>query len=178
MVVYEIGVGPVELCRSKEHWGKAECVLFEPASFYYKEIVQQASEHPNVQVHNIAIYDYDGYCEFIENSQMSFIKGLNSPQVQFGIHDGLHRICPCAKISKFDKGNIDLLLLDMEGAEWFVLKYLISRPDKIIVETELASRYKNPFLEEIQTWMQINGYHNTDTIGADTVWEKSHKVFL
>lgn len=178
MVVYEIGVGPVELCRSKPYWNNSECVLFEPAIPYYTGIIQQTAKHPNVQVHNIAIYDYDGHCDFIENGQISFIKGLNSPQVQFGIHGGSNIFCPCAKISKFDKGNIDLLLLDMEGAEWFALKHLISRPKKIIVETELASKYKNPFLEEIQSWMKTNEYQQVDQIDADTVWGKSHKVFL
>lgn len=172
MIVFEIGVGPVELCRSKEYWNSSECILFEPVTLYYEELVQETSQHPNVQVHNIAIYDHDGYCDFIENGHTSYVKGLNSPQVQQSIEGGLHRSCPCARISIFDKGNIDLLLLDMEGSEWFVLKHLISRPDKIVVETELATVYKNPFLEEIKQWMKNNKYHNTETIGADTVWKK------
>lgn len=178
MVIYEVGVGPVSTCRSKPYWNEHECVLFEPVVSFYKEILNEIPIGSNVKLYNIVIYDYNGKCDFVESSQMSHIKGINSPYTQFKASDGVDKYYTCAKITDFDKGDIDLLFLDMEGAEWFVLKYLISRPGKIIVETELASRYKNPFLNEIQKWMQVNRYSKTDTIGADTVWEKSHKVFI
>lgn len=176
MVVFEIGVGPIETCRSKPYWGKAECVLFEPAVSYYKGIEQAVKQWPNVQFHNIAIYDYNGRCKFIENQQTSFIEGINSPYVQFGIHSGKHGSCKCAKLSEFDKGNIDLLLLDMEGAEWFALKHLISRPKEIIVETQLDKSYKNPYLKEINQWMKTNGYRKVKHIVADTIWQKEIKI--
>lgn len=175
MVVFEVGVGPIETCRSRPYWNKAHCVLFEPSPFY-DGIVRAVGNRPNVQVHKIAVHDYNGTCNFIVNSQLSAIAGLSSPQVQFGVRGGQHVSCQCAKISEFDKGDIDLLLLDMEGAEWFALKHLISRPKDIIVETQLNNAYKNPFLKEIKHWMKQNQYRAVKHVGADTIWQKTIKV--
>jgi len=177
MVIYEIGVGPLGTCRSRPYWEKAECVLFEPLISFYQEITKTTSKYPNVKVHNLAIYDYNGQCSFIESNQISHIKGIKSPYVQFGSSGGRTTSCRCATMDKYDPGNIDLLFLDMEGAEWFALKNLISRPKKIIVETQIPT-YKNPYLNEITQWMKFNKYHATEKIGADTVWEKTHKVFM
>lgn len=171
MVIYEIGVGPVWSCRSKPYWARDKCVLFEPLFSYYKGIENAISKYPNVELHNIAIYDYNGQCNFVENYELSFIKGLNSPHVQFGNKDNVEKSIYCSRISEFDRGDIDLLLLDMEGAEWFALKHLVSRPRKIVVETQIPA-YCNPFLKEIQEWMKINKYGQIDKVGADSVWEK------
>jgi len=172
VVIFEIGVGPIETCRSMPYWDVAECVLFEPTSYYYEAIVTATSNRPNVKVHNVAIYDYNGEVEFIENSQISAIRGINSPQVQFGTPGGNQVIRPCAKLNEYDKGDIDLLLLDMEGSEWFALKHLVSRPKKIIVETQLTTVYRNPFLTEIEEWMKHNNYQKFSHIMADTTWAK------
>lgn len=178
MMIYEVGVGPVWSCRSKPYWidnatARDKCVLFEPLFSYYEEIKNAISKYPNVELHNIVIYDYNGQCDFIENGQLSYIQGLNSPYVQFGGSHNITKSICCARISEFDKGDIDLLLLDMEGADWFALKHLISRPQTIIIETQ-CSIYHNPFLNEIQEWMQINKYRQIDKVGADSVWEKIH----
>jgi hypothetical protein len=169
MIIFEVGVGPIWSCRSKPYWNKDECVLFEPV--YYEEIKKAIAKYPNVQLYDIVIYDYTGQCNFIENGQLSCIQGLNSPHIQFNSQSGIVKSYNCTKLSDFDKGNIDLLLLDMEGAEWFALKHLISRPKKIITEMQ-TNGYCNPFLNEIQQWMYDNHYKEIDHKGADVVWEK------
>jgi FkbM family methyltransferase len=172
VAIFEIGVGPIELCRSRPYWDKFECVLFEPVTAYYEEIIKASKDFINVQVHDIAIYDYTGECILFECGIQSFIQGLNSPYLQLNSNSGItEKSCKCAKISDFDKSDIELLFLDIEGAEWFVLKHLISRPKKIIIEMELFSRYKNPFSKEIQGWMAVNNYQQTGMIGADAIFE-------
>jgi FkbM family methyltransferase len=58
---------------------------------------------------------------------------------------------------QFDDGTIDLLSIDTEGCEWYVLDRLKSRPIIISVETGWK-RYRNPHLGEIRRWMDSNGY--------------------
>jgi len=176
MVVFEVGVGPLSTCRSRPYWDKHKCVLFEPLWNFYHEI-NKAIKPSNVIVHNIAIYDYNGKCEFIQNDQLSSIKGIHSPAFQIGQRGGNITVCDCAKIREFDKGDINLLFLDMEGSEWFVLKHLISRPKKIVIETS-SPGYVNPFLKEIHGWMWENKYKEVGRDGPDIIWIKKHKIFI
>jgi len=57
-----------------------------------------------------------------------------------------------------DDGTIDGLALDAEGAEWYVLEKLRSRPAVISVEMEGPDSYKSPFFAQINNWMQQNNY--------------------
>ena len=56
-----------------------------------------------------------------------------------------------------DDGTIDVLSVDTEGSEWWVIKHLVSRPAVVSVETH-GGAYVNPFLAEIETWMKEQGY--------------------
>jgi FkbM family methyltransferase len=70
---------------------------------------------------------------------------------------------------RLDDGTIDLLSVDVEGGEWFVLKHLVSRPRVISVETH-GKRYLNPYLAEISRWMKANGYRIWYRGRSDTVY--------
>ena len=61
------------------------------------------------------------------------------------------------RFSSIDSGDFDLLTIDIEGAEWYVLKHLISRPKIINIELR-ADRYSNPFMMEIIEWLRTNNY--------------------
>ena len=63
------------------------------------------------------------------------------------------------RISKFDEGNIDVLFLDTEGTEWFVLKHLLSRPTIITVEVGDNVNYVNPYIEKIYKLFLFYFYH-------------------
>src|SRR5262249_53222350 len=56
-----------------------------------------------------------------------------------------------------DSGDIDILLVDVEGAEYFVIKHLRSRPKIIVLETHYGN-YRNPYMSEIDHWMATNDY--------------------
>lgn len=72
---------------------------------------------------------------------------------------------------RIDDGQIDVLAADIEGAEWYVLKNMISRPKLVCLETHSPSgKYLNPFLDEINTWMHDNAYHIVRQDHSDTVW--------
>lgn len=70
--------------------------------------------------------------------------------------------------SDIDPGNFDLVLIDVEGAEYNVLQHMKSRPKVLSLEMR-ASAYQNPRTPEISRWLNDNNYtlwfHNdTDTV--------------
>ena len=72
--------------------------------------------------------------------------------------------------NEIDDGTIELISIDTEGSEWFAIKNMISRPVVISLETH-GGMYTNPYLEELEKWMQDNHY---------TLWykDKSDSVFV
>lgn len=70
-----------------------------------------------------------------------------------------------------DDGTIDVLSIDIEGGEWFVLKHLASRPQVISVETH-GKHYVNPYAAEIAAWMAGNGYGAWYRDKSDTVYRR------
>lgn len=74
-----------------------------------------------------------------------------------------------------DDGNIDLISIDTEGSEWYVIKYLKSRPDVISIETHGAV-YVNPKIDEIESWMAANGYVVYFKDKSDSVYVRPDKI--
>jgi hypothetical protein len=73
--------------------------------------------------------------------------------------------------SSIDDGSIDILSIDIEGGEWFVLKHIKSTPLVISIETH-GKCYRNPFLHEIRGWMKRHGYVVWYFTNSDTVFIK------
>lgn len=126
-------------------------------------------EHPPVagrrlDVVHAAIVDVkpaDGVVRFYEVNASSYVAGVSSPARQ---NDGFQETSdkrsyevPALTIDELDDGEVDLLLSDTEGSEWFCVKYLKSRPRLIVLEL-WGNRYVNPFIKEIADWMSSNGY--------------------
>jgi len=78
---------------------------------------------------------------------------------------------PCRVFSELDDGTIDLLSVDIEGGEWYVIKHLLSRPSVISIETH-GKYYTNPFIREINAWISTNGYRVWYKDLSDTVFVK------
>jgi FkbM family methyltransferase len=162
MKIFEIGVGNPSVCRTANEFVN-ECYLFEANPKIYKELLQAYGNRPNFHIHNVAIGDYDGEIEFLCNGDSSFISSIKSP-ASYGSKeylDSFEKIkIPCKKICNFENDeSIDVMLLDMEGSEWFVLKHLKNKPKLIIIEMQNSNKtYKNPFYDEIINWMQENCY--------------------
>ena len=75
------------------------------------------------------------------------------------------------KFSEIDNGGFDLLSVDIEGAEWYVIKHMQSRPAVISLETH-GKYYVNSKAVEINTWMAKNGYSIWYKDKSDTVYVK------
>lgn len=75
----------------------------------------------------------------------------------------------CRTFDELDDGTIDLLSVDTEGSEWYVVQNLVSRPVVVSVETHGKS-YLNPYYGEISGWMAAHGYERWWLNKTDTVY--------
>lgn len=73
--------------------------------------------------------------------------------------------------NNIDRGHIDTLFIDIEGAEWFVLKHMVSRPKLICLETH-GQKYTNPYIKEINRWLFENEYTKVASDESDTTYLK------
>jgi len=194
-VVFEIGVGPSKYSRSRFFWETAECHLFEPMRRYSLELRKAVENFPKVHLHEVAIWKESGEVTLVENDLASYVEGVDSPNEQwersrkrprrFFEHRHLNGIefttesyrRRCVQVSAkpidvYDQGNIDVLWLDMEGAEYCVFEKLVSRPRFISVECK-AAYYTNPHLQEIKGWMDKEGYMEAGSCDMDVYFVKT-----
>ncbi len=138
-----------------------------------QDLREKTKDRPNVTIHDVAIYDSVGEMTMTDVGASAFLNGLDgkTPAHQNGyshLHFGNFKV-KTDTFDKYDDGTIDALFVDIEGAEWYVLKYMKSRPQIIEVETHY-DKYKNPHLLEILEWMNVNGYVQLDKTDADTIF--------
>jgi len=133
-------------------------------------------DNPNVSIHNAVIVDKPGKTKFYEFHASSFVGGTSSPakthdkyienEKDLYIIDGFN-------INHFDNGEIDVLVSDTEGSDYYCIRDLISRPKVIILETHyIYSSYINPFINEINQWMKDNNYKEICKDQSDTLYIK------
>ena len=175
-VLCEVGVGPLSASFGALHWGKPDMhvILIEPHPLYGKELLAAATGRSNVEVHNVAIGDEDGITTFYDEGTSSALDGILSPFRQIR---GPRALAPTftvdvRKITHYDHGQIDYLRVDTEGAEYYCLKHLVSRPRQIVVEMydDMAS-YVNPFLYEIEEWAKTCGYKRVAVQDSDFIYQ-------
>lgn len=133
---------------------------------------------PNVRLYNVALGDFSGYVRMFENNASSYIQGVVSPaQINDKFEELLARsyLVRVEPFSRYDDGTIDLLVVDTEGSEWFVVKHLKSRPTVICLETH-GGNYRNPYLPQIEEWMHGNGYTPLLSTESDTMWGRNDKI--
>jgi len=162
--IWEIGVGQPELCRSQAFMPTGIPIkLFEPFYPNYKKLTEAYGSFPNVDIFNIAVFDKDGEIEFNHDNECSWVEGVTSPTVFFGNPPREKAKVPCCKLSRFDHGQIDVALIDVEGSEWNVISQIVSRPRLLVMEMfmkndEQKKVYTTPGFEEIKKWLVENKY--------------------
>jgi len=128
----------------------------------------------NVYLHPVAVSGNSGEIDLFLAESSSFAADISSSPAlkndKYSKSEGETITVRSVTFDMIDDGTIDLLSIDTEGSEWFVLKHMVSRPAVISVELK-TKHYVNPFLKEIQMWMETNGYE---------IWyiEKSDTVFI
>jgi FkbM family methyltransferase len=163
-VVFEVGVGQFNVCRTMRLIESGvKVVMFEPNPHNYEQLKKIIGNRKNVEIHNVALSDFEGEAELVLEGDSSYVNGVMSPSACSKSADARSKekrvIVPVKTIDKYDRGDIDLLLIDVEGSEFNVISRMISRPRMISIETEMPQcNYKNPNLDKIKKWMSDNGY--------------------
>lgn len=133
------------------------------------------SHRPDVVLHAVAVADDDGPVELIRREASTFMSRLTgSPAIvndRYVVRDADRFVVEGIRFSQLDDGTIDLLSVDIEGAEWLVIKHLVSRPAVLSVETH-GKFYDNPNLAEILAWTVHNGYAVWFKNDSDTAFLK------
>jgi len=150
-------------------------ILVEADPAYVELINDYFKDRSNVTTINVAIFDKKGTVELCRRASSTFISNLeSSPAIvndNCKVEDTDKFTVETMLFSEIDNGEFDLLSIDIEGAEWYVIKHAVSRPKVISIETH-GKYYKNPFYNEIHNWMATNNYVRWYKDASDTVFVK------
>ena len=156
-----------------------KCTLVEPDPISIGLIKKQFSNYPNVTLHEVAIYEHSGRLEMVQRSASTFVSALqNSPAIindNYTVQDADKLVVEARTFDQIDDGSIDLLSIDVEGSEWYVIKNMVSRPAVISLETH-GGVYVNPFLAQIMDWMESHHYAIWYKTKSDTVFVEGAKI--
>lgn len=178
MKIFEIGVGEIIQSRTLQYIGTdVQCYLFEPNKKSFKGIEEKLGKEPNFHLHNFALGDEEKTVKFFLEAGGSYIEGVKSPVLVHNPNfEKEHKdidLVEVKNIQDYDDGIMDVLLLDVEGYEYNILKKLISRPKTISVEMySFGAGYINPNFHEIMFWMRKNGYRLKEA-DEDFLFEKA-----
>lgn len=181
-VVCEVGVYKYEESHVKNLISSSKkIILIEANPKICEELKEKTKKDNNVFVFNYAVYKENSKkIKLFDRKASSYIEGLKSPTVinKGYIPDEKDAFFVEAKtFDFFDDGNIDILSVDIEGAEWYVINKMISRPKIICLETHSKlydwQTYINPHINEINEWMKKNKYKEYTNDISDTIYIKS-----
>jgi FkbM family methyltransferase len=130
----------------------------------------------NVRVYPVAVWDTKGTLKLSKAASSTFATDLpTSPALEndrYHISEALTFEVPCVQFSEIDDGTIDLLSIDIEGGEWYVLKHMRSRPKVLSIETH-GKYYTNPFMPQITDWLRTQQYTLWYKDSSDSVYIKT-----
>jgi len=166
--VCEVGVNAPDKCSLAGLYLLAErTILVEPLPWLANDLRRA---FPRATVLECAVGEHSGEVTLFDRGEGSWISQVPSggapdehPKHSHMQRDSFDpqfkRAVDCVTMDQIDDGQIDVLCVDVEGAEWFVIQRMLSRPKLIRLETHfIVSGYQNPHLEKIGVWMAINGY--------------------
>jgi FkbM family methyltransferase len=155
--------------------------LIEPDPESIKLIKAEFANKANVLLHEVALCDFNGQVELCKRQSSTFVSTLSSSPALVNDNCDLQtsdKFSVEARIfSEIDDGSIDLISIDTEGSEWFVIKNMKSRPNIISIETH-GGMYTNPYLHELLNWMQKNNYRLWYKDKSDSVFVKNDSVSI
>ena len=149
--------------------------LVEPDPKNIKAINAYFKKNTNINIFPFAVFDYNGIIELSQRESSTFVSSLQSSPAlvndSYQVNKKDNFEVECKTFDEIDDGSIDLLSVDTEGCEWYVMKYIRSRPKVISLETHGKS-YINPFINEISDWFKTNHYIVWYKDKSDTVFVK------
>jgi FkbM family methyltransferase len=155
--------------------------LVEPDPKNVKAIEEYFKTNKNVSLFPYAIFEYNGVIELSQRASSTFVTSLKSSPALVNDHyirnENDTFEVECKTFDAIDDGSIDLLSVDTEGCEWYVIKNIKSGPNVISIETHGKS-YVNSFINEISDWFQNQHYKVWYKDKSDTVYVKDDLFIL
>lgn len=191
--VAEVGVYLPEACNVYDYiTDDVRCTLVEPEVSSVEAIEKHFRDRSNVTLHPVAVHARVGDLELVRRAASTFSADVTAaPAIvndAYRIRDADRVVVPSTTFDRIDDGTIDLLSVDIEGSEWYVLKHMVSTPGVISLETH-GALYTNPHLAEILRWMEERDYcvwykDRTDTVFVRRgefrvdLWERIALLFV
>ena len=154
---------------------KVRTTLVEPDPKSIAAIHTYFRNYPNVTLLPYAAYDHHGVLDLVQRNASTFVSTLPYSPAQVNDNYAIKQedtfSVECRRFDQLDDASIDVLSVDTEGSEWYVIQYLKSRPLVISVEMHGKS-YLNPFYKEIAGWMEREGYDKWYMDKTDIVYYK------
>jgi FkbM family methyltransferase len=154
-------------------------ILIEPLPRCVENIKQYTKNKTNIILYPYAISNQTGKTFIYDQGAAAFINEVKgkTPRDVFWPNSVLDKPITIQTITfdKIDPGNIDVLFIDTEGSEYFVLENMVSRPKVIAIEThfeENGKSYRNPYFDKINKWITNNNYLIWYTTNSDTFYLK------
>ena len=174
--ICEVGVWHPKTSNIKYYIEKdIKTLLIEPDSESIALIKKEWGDKKNLILKTFACTDFEGTIDLHKAGSSSFISSCNnSPAIvndSFDIKSNISTKVDAKKFSSEDPGDIDLISIDTEGSEWFVIKNMLSRPNIISIETH-GGYYINPYINEIKQWMTEYSYILWFKDNSDSVYIK------
>ena len=178
--VVEVGVWMPEMSNIFDYIEAGiRTTLVEPDHASIERIRERFGDYGNVTLHEVAAYDFDGELELSQRDASTFVSELEaSPAIVndgYEVADEDKFTVRCTTFDTLDDGSIDLISVDTEGSEWYVIKYMTSRPDVVSIETHGAA-YVNPNIDHIEKWMADNDYVAWFKDKSDTVYVRPGRI--
>jgi FkbM family methyltransferase len=150
--------------------------LVEPDPKNIKAIESFFKGRTNIKLFPFAVFNYNGTLELVQREASTYVGSLAASPALVNDHyipnEKDKFTVECRKFDEIDDGTIDLLSVDTEGCEWYVMMNLKSCPKVISIETHGKS-YINPFYNEISIWVRQNNYVAWYKDNSDTVFVKA-----
>jgi len=180
-VVCEVGVYYPETSKLKEFIKKGVKAILVEADPLCVEKIKEYFKGKDIKIFPFAVWDKEETVTLYRSNSSTFLSGINeSPAIvndNYKLNDKDSFTVEAKLFSAFDAGDIDILSIDIEGAEWFVLKHLISKPKLINIELR-AGKYVNPHKNEIEAWLIKNNYKLLLHDDTDSIYYKEGTLQL
>jgi FkbM family methyltransferase len=154
---------------------KLRTTLVEPDARSIAAIRDYFRDYGNVTLLPYAVYDHHGELELVQRDASTFVSTLPHSPAMVNDHYSINKedtfVVACRTFNELDDGTIDLLSVDTEGSEWYVIQNLVSRP--LIISVEMHGKsYVNPFHRDIAAWMTREGYDKWYMNKTDIIYYK------
>lgn len=178
--VCEIGVNEPDKCSLKEFIADGvRTTLVEPLPWCVENL---RKAFPSANVIEGVVGQTSGIVRLYDRGEGSWIESVPQGKApdEHPNHSAMKREAFEAQFvrnvrsytfDEIDTGDIDILCVDTEGAEWFAIEKMRSRPRLIRLEMHfINSGWRNPFTDEINARLQELGYKRLMEDVSDVLW--------